>query len=77
MRNAVNVLLIITAVITIILVLLQGGTTNSLSTMFSGSNSELSLFSEKKSFGLQKALKIATLASGITFFILVIVDKLI
>lgn len=76
MQNIVNILLVVTSCVLIVLVLLQGGSSKGLSRILSGSNSELSLFADKKTHGLQKMIKQATLASGVIFFILVVLSRL-
>lgn len=76
MQNVVNILLTITSCVLIVLVLVQGGSSKGLSRVISGSNSELSLFSDRKTHGLQKVIKRATLIMGIMYFILVVVSRL-
>ncbi len=76
MQNALNIMLVITSCALIVLVLMQGGSSKGLSRVISGSNSELSLFSDKKTHGLQKVIKRTTLILGVVFFILVVISRL-
>lgn len=70
-----NVLLLIVAVVLILLSLLQGGKSDGLSA-FTGS-SDLGLFANVKERGPEKFISRATMVIGISFFVLVIIIRIV
>lgn len=66
-----DVLLMVTAVVLILLSLLQSGKSDGISSAFTGSGG-LNLFSNVKERGPEKVIANATLVIGILFFVLVI-----
>lgn len=71
-----DILLMATAVVLILLSLLQGGKSDGISSAFTGSGG-LNLFSNVKERGPEKVIANATLAIGIMFFVLVILVRII
>lgn len=76
MQNILNISLVITAAVLIVLVLLQGGSSRGVNALTSGRNSELSLFTNKKTFGFERGLKITTLVFGFLLIILSMVSRM-
>ena len=74
--NVLDILLMISAVILIILSLLQSGKSNGLSGAFGGSD-DLNLFANVKERGSEKVISNITLICGITFFALVIIIRIV
>lgn len=68
MATAVNVLLIIDAIILIALFLLQSGTSAGLSGAISGGAEQL--FGKKKARGMDLVLHRSTIVAGVLFFLL-------
>lgn len=71
-----DILLMATAVVLILLSLLQGGKSDGISSAFTGSGG-LNLFSNVKERGPEKIIANATLVIGIMFFVLVILVRII
>ncbi|MEA5017381.1 MAG: preprotein translocase subunit SecG [Erysipelotrichaceae bacterium] len=71
-----DILLMATAVVLILLSLLQGGKSDGISSAFTGSGG-LNLFSNVKERGPEKVIANATLVIGIMFFVLVILVRII
>lgn len=71
-----DILLMIVAAALIILSLLQGGKSDGISGAFTGSGG-LNLFSNVKERGPEKFISNLTMVVGITFFVLVIVIRVI
>ena len=74
--NVLDILLMISAVILIILSLLQSGKSNGLSGAFGGSD-DLNLFANVKERGSEKVISNITLICGIAFFALVIIIRIV
>lgn len=74
--NVLDILLMISAVILIILSLLQSGKSSGLSGAFGGSD-DLSLFANVKERGSEKVISNITLICGIAFFALVIIIRIV
>ena len=74
--GVLDILLMVSAVILIILSLLQSGKSNGLSGAFGGSD-DLNLFAIVKERGSEKVISNITLVSGILFFALVIVIRIV
>ena len=70
-----DILLMIVAILIILLTLLQSGKSEGMSGAFTGGNS-LNLFTNVKERGPEKIISNMTLALGIVFFILVILENL-
>ncbi|MHA6251818.1 preprotein translocase subunit SecG [Oceanobacillus sp. CAU 1775] len=68
MLMAVNILLVINAIILIVLVLLQSGQSAGLSGAISGGAEQL--FGKQKARGIDLVLHRSTIVSGILFFVL-------
>lgn len=71
-----DVLLMVFAVIMIILSLLQSGKSDGLSSAFTGGDG-LNLFANVKERGAEKVMSNLTLVTGIIFFVLVIVARVV
>jgi preprotein translocase subunit SecG len=71
-----DVLLMVTAVVLILLSLLQSGKSDGISSAFTGSGG-LNLFSNVKERGPEKVIANATLVIGILFFVLVILVRVL
>ncbi|MBR2685140.1 MAG: preprotein translocase subunit SecG [Erysipelotrichaceae bacterium] len=71
-----DVLLMISAVLLIILSLLQSGKSDGISSAFTGSGG-LNLFNNVKERGPEKFIANATLVDGIVFFALVILVRIV
>lgn len=76
MEEILNVVLMVLSGIMIILVLLQSGKSDGLSSAFTGSG-DLNLFAVQKERGPEKVISRATLFCGIVYFALVIVLHLV
>lgn len=74
--NMLDVLLMVTAVVLILLSLLQSGKSDGISSAFTGSGG-LNLFSNVKERGPEKVIANATLVIGILFFVLVILVRVL
>lgn len=71
-----DILLMIFAVLLIILSLLQSGKSDGLSSAFSGGEG-LNLFANVKERGAEKTLSSMTLIVGVSFFVLVIIARVV
>ncbi|MEA5026957.1 MAG: preprotein translocase subunit SecG [Erysipelotrichaceae bacterium] len=71
-----DILLMITAVVLIVLSLLQSGKSDGISSAFTGSGG-LNLFANVKERGPEKVIANATLVIGIIFFVLVILVRIL
>lgn len=74
--SILDILLMVSAVILIILSLLQSGKSDGLGSAFGGSEG-LSLFANVKERGSEKMMSNVTLATGIIFFALVIIIRIV
>lgn len=70
-----DIILMIVAILIILLTLLQSGKSEGMSGAFTG-GSGLNLFTNVKERGPEKVIANATLALGILFFVLVIIENL-
>lgn len=76
MENILNVLLMCLSAVIIVLVLLQSGKSDGLSSAFTGSG-DLNLFAVTKERGPEKIISRMTLVCGICFFALVIALQIV
>lgn len=74
--GVLEIILMISAVILIILSLLQSGKSDGLSGAFGGSDG-LNLFANVKERGSEKVISNITLVTGIVFFVLVIIIRIV
>lgn len=74
--SVLDILLMIAAVVLIILSLLQSGKSDGLGSAFGGSEG-LNLFANVKERGAEKVMSNVTLATGILFFALVIIIRIL
>lgn len=72
-----EILIMITAVVLIILSLLQGGKSSGISSAFGGGSGGLNLFANVKERGPEKFMSRLTLIVGILFFVLIILVKIV
>lgn len=71
-----DIILMIVAVVLIILSLLQSGKSDGIGSAFTGGEG-LNLFANVKERGAEKIISNLTLATGVIFFILVIVSRIV
>ena len=74
--GVLDTLLMISAVVLIILSLLQSGKSDGLGSAFGGSEG-LNLFANVKECGSEKIMSNVTLVTGIVFFVLVIIIRIV
>jgi preprotein translocase subunit SecG len=72
-----DILIMVSAVLIIILVLLQSGKSAGVSSAFTGGNGGLNLFSNMKERGPEKVISNMTLVVGILFMALVVVKLIV
>ncbi len=72
-----DVLIMITAILLIILSLLQSGKSDGISSAFTGGSGGLNLFANVKERGPEKVIANATMVIGALFFILIVLVRII
>lgn len=72
-----DVLIMITAILLIILSLLQSGKSDGISSAFTGGSGGLNLFANVKERGPEKVIANTTMVLGTIFFILIVLVRII
>ena len=74
--GVLEILLMVSAVVLIILSLLQSGKSEGLGAAFGGGNDGLNIFVDTKERGSEKLISQLTMGVGILFFVLVIIIRI-